>query len=315
MRKHRDVRIARNAVKAKKLIARPQYKQHVIYDENMVAIQLKKTVVNLNKPRYIGMCILDLSKLVMYRYHYEYIMPKYPQAKLLFTDTDSFCYWIPSKTDIYEDFQGNQEWFDFSNYDVNHPCFDDDVNYLVPGKMKDETEGIPIIEFVGLRAKMYSIKTLAVKMDKMRAKGTLKTVTEEQITHDDFKTSLFQKKQFVHTGTKIMQRKHLLYTADVTKVTLSPFNDKKWITRDGDKYISHSFGNSCIPNVDQISEVNMLEKEQRETGRNRSPSGNMRIFLSKTSHECLYQSLCSMENPYCPIRSAKRGRWDSEALL
>ena len=222
----------------------------------MVAIQLKKTVVNLNKPRYIGMCILDLSKLVMYRYHYEFIMPKYPGTKLLFTDTDSLCYHIPSK-DIYADFQGNQDWFDFSNYDVNHPNFDSDVNYLVPGKMKDETEGIPIIEFVGLRAKMYSIKTPAVKMDKMRAKGVIKAVTKKQITHEDFKTSLFEKKQFMHTGTKIMQKKHQLYTADIRKVSLSPFNDKKWITRDGDNFISHSFGSSCIPK--QCCEVNMLK--------------------------------------------------------
>merc|ERR1711867_49379 len=54
---------------------------------------------------------------------------------------------------------------------------------------KDETEGIPIIEFVGLRAKMYSIKTPVVKKDKMRAKGVIKAVTKEQIKHDDFKTS------------------------------------------------------------------------------------------------------------------------------
>ena len=200
------------------------------------------------------MCILDLSKLVMYRYHYEFIMPKYPGAKLLFTDTDSLCYHIPSKTDIYADFQGNQDWFDFSNYDIDHPNFDSDVNYLVPGKMKDETSGIPIIEFVGLRAKMYSIKTPVVKKDKMRAKGVIKAVTKEQITHEDFKTSLFKKKQFMHTGSRILQVKHQLYTADVTKVTLSPFNDKKWITRDGDNFISHSFGNSCIPNGDQLCE-------------------------------------------------------------
>ena len=173
------MRIARKAVKVKKLVAKPQYKQHVIYDENMVAIQLKKTVVNLNKPRYIGMCILDLSKLVMYRYHYDYIMPKYPGTKLLFTDTDSLCYWIPTEKNIYDEFKGNQEWFDFSNYEVNHHNFDADVNYLVPGKMKDETEGIPIIEFVGLRAKMYSIMTPVVKMDKLRAEGVIKAVTKE----------------------------------------------------------------------------------------------------------------------------------------
>ena len=91
----------------------------------------------------------------------------------------------------------------------------------------------------------------------MIAKGVIKAVTEQQIIHENFKTSLFGKKQFVHTGSKILQVKHQLYTADVTKVTLSPFNDKKWITRIGDDFISHSFGNSCIPNVEHLCEVNL----------------------------------------------------------
>ena len=98
----------------------------------------------------------------------------------------------------------------------------------------------------------------------MRAKGVIKAVTKEQITHEDFKTSLFKKKQFMHTGSRILQVKHQLYTADVTKVTLSPFNDKKWITRDGDNFISHSFGNSCIPIVDQLCEVNMEDEGNEE---------------------------------------------------
>ena len=91
MRKHQDVRIAMNECKVKKLVARPQYNEHVIYDENMAAIKFNKTVVHLNKPRYIGMTILDISKLIMYQYHYDYLMPKYPDSKLMFTDTDSFC--------------------------------------------------------------------------------------------------------------------------------------------------------------------------------------------------------------------------------
>ena len=109
VRRHRDIRIARNIDKVKRIIAKPQYKEHVIYEENMTTIQLNKTVVVLDKPRYIGMSVLDISKLQMYQFHYEYMMPKYPQAKLLFTDTDSFCYWIPTETNIYEDIRGNHE--------------------------------------------------------------------------------------------------------------------------------------------------------------------------------------------------------------
>ena len=103
------------------------------------------------------MSILDISKLIMYQYHYDYLMPKYPGTKLMFTDTDSLCYWIPSDRDIYEDIKGNKEWFDFSNYSTDHPNYDDDCNILQPGYMKDEMGGLPILEFVGLRSKMYSI--------------------------------------------------------------------------------------------------------------------------------------------------------------
>ena len=116
VRKHRDVRLVRTEKKAKKLVAKPQYLQHIVYNESFAAIQLKKTVVKLDKPRYfnfdfnspkklmlhfnkkhllliksffryIGMCVLDISKLIMYEFHYEFIMKKYPGTKLLFTDT------------------------------------------------------------------------------------------------------------------------------------------------------------------------------------------------------------------------------------
>ena len=192
------------------------------------------------------MCVLDISKLIMYEFHYDFIMKKYPGTKLLFTDTDSFCYWIPSETNVYDDIKGNEERFDFSNYPLDHPNFDNDVNHLIPGKMKDEMGGELILEFVGLRAKMYSILNCD-GANKKTAKGVITQVKNDVITHDDFKSSLYEKKKFIHTGTKIVQIKHQLCTADVTKVTLSPFNDKKWITRDGDKFISYSFGNLNIP--------------------------------------------------------------------
>ena len=210
----------------------------------MAAIQLNKTVVQLNKPRYIGMTILDISKLIMYQYHYEYLMPRYPDTKLLFTDTDSFCYWIPSETNVYDDMRGNHDWFDFSNYPIDHANFDDSNN-LIPGKMKDEMGGDLILEFVGLRSKMYSILNYD-GANKKTAKGVISEVKNHQITHEDFKISLFEKKQFMHVGAKILQDRHKLFTADVNKVTLSPYNDKKWITREGNTFTSYSFGNICI---------------------------------------------------------------------
>ena len=88
VRKYKDVKIAMTDERVRKLIAKPNSKQFKIYHENLAAIQLKRNVVTLNKPRYIGMCILDISKIIMYKFHYDFIMPKSPQTKLLFTDTD-----------------------------------------------------------------------------------------------------------------------------------------------------------------------------------------------------------------------------------
>merc|ERR1711942_226804 len=111
-------------------------KQWKIYEENLAAFQLKRSTVELNKPRYIGMCILDISKIVMYDFHYNYMMEKFPGTKLLFTDTDSFCCWIPTEKNIYEEIRGS-DWFDFSNYPKDHRNYDDSNN-KIPGKFKDE---------------------------------------------------------------------------------------------------------------------------------------------------------------------------------
>ena len=127
------------------------------------------------------MSILDISKLLMYEFHYEYIMEEYPDTKLLFTDTDSFCYYIPTESNFYDDIKGNTKWFDFSNYPITHKNFDNDVNNLKPGKMKDEMGGDIILEFVGLRSKMYSILNLDGG-NKKTAKGVINQVKNDLIT-------------------------------------------------------------------------------------------------------------------------------------
>ena len=120
-----------------------------------MVIRKNKITLTFNKPAYIDMCILELSKVIMYEFHYDYIKNKYGNnSKLLFTDTDSLRYEL--KTDnVYEDFSSNKEMFNFSNYSTKS-TYHDDSNKLVIGKMKDETAGVVIEEFVGLKPKMYS---------------------------------------------------------------------------------------------------------------------------------------------------------------
>ena len=136
-----------------KLASKPTFVSSKIINENLVALNKTKETLLLNRPAYVGMCILDLSKTLMYDFHYNYIKQKYREkAKLLFTDTDSLTYEIEVKD---SDFWTSKEKFDNSDYQENS-TFYNNTNKKVIGKFKIEAAGTPIVEFVGLRSKMYS---------------------------------------------------------------------------------------------------------------------------------------------------------------
>ena len=120
IRNRKDVKLVNTVEKLRKLIAMPNYVNRKIFSENLV--HMKKTNLTMNKPVYLGMCILDLSKTVMYEFHYKYIKEKYgDKAKLLFTDTDSLMYEIETE-DFYKDISGDvRDRFDTSDYPENHP--------------------------------------------------------------------------------------------------------------------------------------------------------------------------------------------------
>ena len=126
-----------------------------IFDNNLVTTRNSKFALKLNKPAYTGMCILELIKVLMYEFHYDYIKNKYDsKSELLFTDNDSLMCEIKCK-DVYEGFSRDKEMLDFSNYSTKSK-YCDDSNKLVIGKMKDETGGVAMDEFAGLKPKMYS---------------------------------------------------------------------------------------------------------------------------------------------------------------
>ena len=155
LRKRVNVRLVTDEKKLLKLTSKPTYVSSKIFNENLVAVHKIKETLVLNRPAYVGMCILDLSKTLMYDFHYNYIKQKYgSKAKLLFTDTDSLTYEIETE-DVYRDFWNDKDKLDNSDYPENSPFYDN-TNKKVIGKFKDEAAGIPITEFVGLRSKMYS---------------------------------------------------------------------------------------------------------------------------------------------------------------
>ena len=189
IRKRVNVELVTSKAKLLKLASKPTYASSKIFNENLVAVHKIKERLTLNRPAYVGMCILDLSKTLMYDFHYNYIKKKYGnKAKLLFTDTDSLTYEIEAD-DVYKDFWVDKDKFDNSDYPENSPYFDK-TNKKIIGKMKDEAASIPIVEFFGLKSKMYSYIKDNDQYGKT-AKGIRKGVIKKNIKHVNYKNVFF----------------------------------------------------------------------------------------------------------------------------
>ena len=229
-----NVKLVNTEERLKKLSAKPNYKSCKIFNENLISVHMKKTSLTMNKPVYLGMCILQLSKTIMYDFHYQYIKPKYGEkAKLLFTDTDSFMYEIETE-DFYKDISGDvKDRFDTSDYPENHPSgIPTGINKKVLGMFKDEAAGKRIKEFVGLRAKLYSFIMEDGKENK-RCKGVKKQVVESSITHEDYKTCLRTGKEQLRKQNILRSYEHEVFTEEVNKIALSALDDKRYILGDG----------------------------------------------------------------------------------
>ena len=244
-----NVKLVSSGDQLKKEIAKPNYESRKIFNENLVSVHLKTISLTMNKPVYLGMSILDLSKIIMYDFHYEYIKPKYgDKAKLLFTDTDSFLYEIQTE-DFYKDISGDVfARFDTSNYPEGHPSgIPTGINKKVLGMFKDEAGGKPIKEFVGLRAKLYSYKMDEGKENK-RCKGIKKAVVEKSITHENYKTCLETGKEQLRRQNIIRSYNHELYTEEVNKIALSAADDKRYLLKDS--YDTLAWGHRRIKDLE-----------------------------------------------------------------
>ena len=193
-------------------------------------VKSRMTKIRWNKPTYTGFCVLELSKLLMYRFHYDYILKAYQhRAKLLFTDTDSLCYELYTD-DVYADMKRDADRFDTSDYPKGHSNYDA-TNCKVIGKFKDECNGVPVLEFVGLRSKMYSLKTLDGK-EKSTAKGIKTSYQKKHIKHELYKRCLFENLTTTASYHQIGSVNHQLSTNKIVKSALSPFDDKRYLLAD-----------------------------------------------------------------------------------
>ena len=234
-----DIKLITNEKEAKKLISKPNFHHRTIFTENLIAVHMKKTKVYYNKPIYLGLCVLDLSKTLMYDFHYNYIKKKYGQAaSLLFTDTDSLAYEIDTE-DFYKDINPDVDrLFDTSNYPEAHESgIKVGANKKVPGMFKDEAEGKQILEFVGLRAKLYSYRMK--EFEEKKCKGVKKAVVRKSINFEDYKKCLLDGQEIHRTMNIIRSHQHEVYSERINKVALSREDDKRIILKDGIHTLAH----------------------------------------------------------------------------
>ena len=189
--KHRDIKLVTTDKKKIKLVSEPNYHTINYISEDLSIIEMNKTKVKIKKPIYLGLSILDISKILMYEFWYDYMKPKYnDKVKLCYMDTESFVMNIKTN-DFYSDIANDVEKsFDTSNYEVNRPL-PTGKNKKVIGLMKDELGGKTITELVTLRPKTYSYLTNDGKEDK-KAKGTKKYIIKRMIKLDEYKNCLLK---------------------------------------------------------------------------------------------------------------------------
>ena len=233
IRKKQNIELVDNRKKAVKLSSRPNFDRATIFDKHLIAVHMKKTEVYFNKPVYVGQAILDLSKTLMFDFHYNYIKKKYKdKAELLFTDTDSLMYQIKTD-DFYKDISHDiLTKFDTSDYPPDHKSgIPTGVNKKVIGMFKDEVAGKQITCFVGLRPKLYSFRIEEDKEVK-KCKGIKKNVIKKKLDFDDYVKCLFTGKKEMRSMKIIRSDKHDIYSKEVNKIALSNEDDKRQVLND-----------------------------------------------------------------------------------
>ena len=239
IRKHRNIKLVTTDKRTSKLVSEPNYHTINYISEDLSMIEMNKTKVKKNKPIYLGLSILEFSKILMYEFWYDYMKPKYSNnIKLCYMDTDSFIMNIKTE-DFYKDISNDVEKrFDTSNYEVNRPLPTGKKKKVI-GLMKDELRGKIITEFITLRPKTYSYLTDDCKEDK-KAKGTKKCVIKRMIKFNDYKNCLLKDEVILKSQQRFISKKHDAYTENINKIALSNNDDKRIVS--SDKIANYPYG-------------------------------------------------------------------------
>ena len=220
---------------AEALIAKPNFKSAKIFSDSLVAVEMKVVEIHYEKPLYVGFCVLEISKHVMYEFYYNFLKAKYgDRICLLYTDTDSLIVSIKT-VNVYNDMKDNVNKFDTSNYPESNIHQMPRTESII-GCMKDEYGGRIIESFYGTGAKAYCIQVAGncvnERQEVKKAKGVKKYVIDKHLKVEDYK-------RIVNEGGHILKKMyvfrshlHTMYTELKNKIALSAKDDKRFILND-----------------------------------------------------------------------------------
>lgn len=226
IRERVEIKLADTWAKAAYQIRKPTYDKLKIFNENLIAIHMRKSSIYFNKPVYVGFCVLELSKHLMYDTYYNKMQKIFKDVKLLYTDTDSFVIHVKD-SNIYKIMQQNSDLFDFSDYPKEHILYSE-KNKKVLGKFKDELNGNLMSERISLRSKMYAHKIYNSKKEDKRAKGIKKCNVKNDLSFKKYYDCLFKNENTNHEYKNFKTENHEIFTITTTKKGLSAFDSKRY---------------------------------------------------------------------------------------
>ena len=195
IRKHRNIKLVTDREKYLKTVMKPNFKSSVLFRENLMGCEMGKIKVIMNKPVYLGQLIVDLLKLVMYEFHYDYMKPKYgDKPRLCYMDMDSLVYHIKME-DFYKDIAEDVPARSDTSGHRSDRSLHVGLNKKVTGLMKNEMGGEMIEEFMALIPKLYSYRKSDGNEDK-KCKGIKKNVVKRTLTFEDYKNCLLRNRIF-----------------------------------------------------------------------------------------------------------------------
>ncbi|XP_050064686.1 uncharacterized protein LOC114124892 [Aphis gossypii] len=231
-----------------KLINKCTFKHCTNYNENLNAVALENKIIRFDKPIYIGFAVLDISKTLMYDYHYNVMKRHYrDKIELMYTDTDSLVYHVQTE-DFYMDLAANPsllDRMDTANLPSDHPCYVADRKKS-PGFFSDEVDGNVVTEFCALRAKSYAFDVYTRENnagggEKIKAKGIRQHVVKNHMTLEDHRRCLFGEDgvEAYRENVSIRSFNHQLMTIKTNKLTYNSYDDKRVVLRDKINTLAH----------------------------------------------------------------------------